>query len=84
MHRYVHGPSIKFHTQIVVPQLRCAKSTIPLTISDTRVLILLLFFKVHVSRQIPVCVCVCVCVRVCVCVFIIPPNWGQKYYDTLH
>ena len=62
--RYVHGSSIKFHTQIVVPQVRCAKSTIPRTMSDIRVLVLLLFVCIFSRSTIYtkyqyVCVCVC-------------------------
>ena len=89
--RYVHGSSIKFHTQIVVPQVRCAKSTIPRTMSNIRVLVLLLFvcifqgprFTPNTSMYVCVCewvrvcqcVCVCVCVYVCVCVCL----WVCKY-----
>ena len=72
--RYVHGSAIKFHTQVVVPQVRCAKSTIPRTMSDIRVLVLLLFVCIFQGPRftpntgVCVCVCVCVCVYVCVCV----------------
>ena len=62
--RYVHGSSIKFHTQIVVPQVRCAKSTIPRTMSDIRVLVLLLFVCIFQGPRFTpntgMCACVCV------------------------
>ena len=56
------------------PQVRCAKSTIPHTMSDIRVLVLLLFVCIFQGPRFTpntgmcVCVCVCVCVYVCVCV----------------
>ena len=66
--RYVHGSAIKFHTQIVVLQVRCAKSTIPRTMSDIRVLILLLFVCIFQGPRLTPNTGMCVCVCVCVCV----------------
>ena len=67
--RYVHGSSIKYHTQIVVPQVRCAKSTIPRTMSDItctspRSPVICVYFSrstIYTKYQY-VCVCVFVCV----------------------
>ena len=50
--------------RFVVPQVRCAKSTIPRTMSDIRVLVLLLFVCIfqgpRFTPNTSMCVCVCV------------------------
>ena len=53
---------MKFHTQIVVPQVRCARSTIPRTMSDTRVLVLLLFVCIFQGPRFTPNTGMCVCV----------------------